>query len=73
MGIGAGLFLIAVGAILVFAVEVSGPSWLDMDTMGWILMGVGVLGILLSLTFWRRGAAAEQAPDVVTERRVREI
>lgn len=51
MGIGASLFLIAVGAILAFAVtaEVSG---LDIEVVGWILMGAGVIGILLSLLFW---------------------
>ena len=52
MGIGASLFLIAVGAILAFAVtaEVSG---LDISTVGWILMIVGGVGLLLSLVFWR--------------------
>jgi hypothetical protein len=52
MGIGASLFLIAVGAILAFAVtaEVSG---LDISTVGWILMIVGGLGLVLSLVFWR--------------------
>ena len=40
MGIGASLFLIAVGAILAFAVtaEVSG---LDIEVVGWILMALG--------------------------------
>jgi hypothetical protein len=51
-GIGASLFLIAIGAILAFAVnaEISG---LDIEIVGWILMGAGGLGILLSLIFWR--------------------
>jgi Na+/proline symporter len=51
MGIGASIFLIAVGAILAFAVnaEISG---LDIEIVGWILMGAGVLGLLLSLIFW---------------------
>jgi len=52
MGIGVSIFLIAVGAILAFAVttEVSG---LDIGTVGWILMLVGGLGLLLSLVFWQ--------------------
>ena len=52
MGIGASIFLIAVGAILAFAVnaEISG---LDIEVVGWILMIVGGLGLLLSLIFWR--------------------
>ena len=48
MGIGTSLFLIAVGAILYFAVnaEVSG---LEISTVGIILMVIGVLGLLISL------------------------
>ena len=51
MGIGASIFLVAVGAILAFAVtaEVSG---VDIATVGWILMIVGIVGFLLSLLFW---------------------
>jgi len=51
MGIGASIFLVAVGAILAFAVtaEVSG---IDIATVGWILMIVGIVGFLLSLLFW---------------------
>jgi hypothetical protein len=73
MGIGASLFLIAVGAVLVFAVEATGPGWLNLDMIGWILMGVGLLGILLSLAFWRRRAVVDEGPPVVTERHMREI
>lgn len=51
MGIGVGLFLIAVGAILTFAVNAS-VSGIDLDTIGIILMIVGGLGLLLSLLFW---------------------
>ncbi len=51
MGLGVGLLLVAVGAILAFAVnaEVSG---LDISTIGWILMIVGVVGVILSMIFW---------------------
>jgi hypothetical protein len=51
MGIGASIFLVALGAILAFAVtaEVSG---VDIATVGWILMIVGIVGFLLSLLFW---------------------
>jgi len=51
MGLGVGIFLIAVGAILAFAVN-STSGAVDVNTVGWILMGVGLLGILLSLMFW---------------------
>ena len=51
MGIGVSLILIAVGAILNWAVtaEVSG---VDISTVGVILMVVGIAGALLSLAFW---------------------
>ncbi len=51
MGIGVALILIAVGAILAFAVnaEVSG---LEIETIGWILLIVGIIGAILSMIFW---------------------
>jgi uncharacterized membrane protein len=48
MGIGTSLFLIAVGAILYFAVDAS-VSGIEITTVGIILMVVGVLGLLISL------------------------
>jgi hypothetical protein len=51
VGLGVSLFLIAVGAILAFAVTVE-VSGIDLEIVGWILMIVGGLGILLSLIFW---------------------
>jgi hypothetical protein len=52
MGIGVSLILIAVGAILTWAINVTNPHGFDINTIGWILMGVGLVGILLSLMFW---------------------
>jgi hypothetical protein len=51
MGLGVSLFLIAVGAILTWAVNAS-VSGVELTTIGWILMIVGVVGLLLSLIFW---------------------
>jgi hypothetical protein len=51
MGIGVSIFLLAVGAILTFAINVS-ASGFDVDTVGIILMGAGALGLLLTLAFW---------------------
>ena len=51
MGFGTSIFLIAVGAILAFAVNAT-VQGLDVVTVGWILMGVGALGLLLSIAFW---------------------
>ena len=53
MGIGVSIFLIAVGAILTFAfdlsVDVPGMGAVDLDLVGWILMAVGALGLLVAL------------------------
>ncbi len=51
MGLGVSLFLIAVGAILTWAVNAS-VSGLELTTIGVILMIVGVLGLVLSMIFW---------------------
>jgi Domain of unknown function (DUF6458) len=51
MGLGASIFLIAVGAILAFAVTAEFTG-IDIATVGWILMIVGAVGLLLSLIFW---------------------
>ena len=53
MGIGAGIFLIALGAILTFAVNwhVSG---LDLHAVGWVLMLAGLAGVILFFVFWNR-------------------
>lgn len=51
MGIGVSLFLLAIGAILTFAVEVEAEGF-SIDTVGVILMIVGGIGLLLSLMFW---------------------
>ena len=73
MGIGVSIFLIAVGAILTWAVNAT-VSGLELTTIGWILMVVGVIGLLLSLVFWsswggpgywgnrRRSTYVEDAP-----------
>ena len=71
MGIGASIFLIAVGAILAFAVEFS-VEGVDLETVGVILMIVGAIGLLASLLFWssfspyrRRGAVVVRERDVI--------
>ena len=47
-GIGTSLVLLAAGAILAFAVDVDTEGF-NLNTIGWILMGVGLLGLILSL------------------------
>jgi hypothetical protein len=48
MGVGTSLFLIAVGAVLRFAVTVSTHSF-NVQTVGLILMIVGAVGLAISL------------------------
>lgn len=51
MGVGTSIFLIAVGAILDFAVKVHSSNF-NVNTIGLILMIVGAIGLVLSLIFW---------------------
>ncbi|HEY2793292.1 MAG TPA: DUF6458 family protein [Micromonosporaceae bacterium] len=64
MGIGAGIFLIALGAILTFAV-----NWhlhgVDLHAVGWVLMVAGLAGIILYFVFWNN----RRRPATVTQRR----
>ena len=48
MGIGTSIFLIAVGAILRYAVTVT-VQGVEIDTVGLILMVVGIIGLVISL------------------------
>jgi hypothetical protein len=54
MGVPVSLLLIAVGAILAFAVNQDPDPAVDIDVVGWILMIVGLVGLLLSLLWWER-------------------
>jgi hypothetical protein len=58
--IGTSLFLIAIGAILKFAVTIH-IAGVDLHTVGVILMVVGCLGLLLGLFLLVR---ASRSPDV---------
>jgi len=71
MGLGVSIFLIAVGAILTWAVNAT-VSGLELQTIGVILMVVGALGLVLSMIFWsswggvggarRRSTYVEEGP-----------
>jgi len=52
MRIGAGLLLIAVGAILRFGISTVSTHGVAIHTIGDILMLVGVLGVVLWLVVW---------------------
>jgi hypothetical protein len=51
VGIGISLFLLVVGAILTFAVEVDAGSGFNLNTVGIILMVGGLLGLVVSALF----------------------
>lgn len=48
MALGTSIFLIAVGAVLAFALDRDVVSVFNVNIIGYILMGVGVLGLILS-------------------------
>lgn len=55
MGIGASIFLIAVGAILAFAITPGLIPFVDQALIGYILIGVGVLGLIISIVMMSTG------------------
>ncbi len=69
MGIGTSLFLLAVGAILYFAVDAD-ISGLEIKTIGIILMVVAVIGLLISLFFLSQARRAPAERTVVRDRDV---
>ncbi len=64
MGIGAGIFLIAIGAILKFALNIN-VQGVDLPTVGVILMIVGVIGIVIEAAIFmpRRRRRADAADE----------
>ena len=77
MGIGASIFLIAVGLILALAVNVT-VSGIDINIIGWILVIVGLVGLAMTAMIFgpRRRSAVERTvvrdAPVVQERTYRE-
>jgi len=76
MGIGFGIFLLALGAILTFAVHAT-IAGLDIQVIGWVLMGAGVLGLILDLAVFaprrrpavvNRGAVILNRPEDTSDR-----
>jgi hypothetical protein len=59
VGIGASVALIAIGAILTFALNWSIGA-LDLDLVGWILMGAGVIGLIFTTLIWGRRRTVEE-------------
>jgi hypothetical protein len=66
MGYIVSLILVAVGAILVWAVE-NDPEGIDIDVVGWVLMIVGLVAFLLTLLLWSSWGPAARRRRVVYE------
>lgn len=71
MGIGASIFLIALGAILTFALDLH-IGGLNVDVVGWILMVAGVLGLIMTTLIWGRRRDVVTTTEPVEYRRVEE-
>ncbi|UNK70399.1 DUF6458 family protein [Microbacterium sp. H1-D42] len=61
MSIGTGIVLFVIGAILTFALNVD-VAWADLDLIGYILMGAGVVVFLVGIVMMAR----RRRTDVVT-------
>ena len=59
MGIGSGIALLVIGAILVFALNIDTGGYVDLDLIGYILMGAGVVVFLISLILTMRSRRTE--------------
>ena len=68
MGIGVSVFLLAVGAILAFAVDVSADG-VDLETVGVILMVAGAIGLLASLVMTSQLSRRRTGETIVREER----
>lgn len=68
MTIGGSIALIVIGAILAFAVDFQ-LAGINIDVIGYILMIGGVIGLVLSLTYFRRTVRPAEGDRVVERRR----
>ena len=52
MGLAVSILIAAVGLILALAVHPANPGSVDVNTVGWILFLVGIVGFILDLLLW---------------------
>jgi len=66
MGIGGSIFLLALGAILAFAVNAD-ISGIDINVVGYVLMLAGLIGLIITVWYWnsRRRTVVEQHQPVI--------
>ena len=66
MGIGISILLVAIGAVLAFAVTAQ-VAGVDLDAVGWVLMIVGAIGLIWSLLAAARIRAVARREERVVE------
>ncbi|MDT3331258.1 MULTISPECIES: DUF6458 family protein [Microbacterium] len=64
MSIGTGIVLFVIGAILTFAIDVD-VQYVDLDLIGYILMGAGVVVFILGLVLMMRRRSSESTVRTV--------
>lgn len=69
MGTGASVFLLAVGAILTFAIETNSTEGFNINTIGIILMVAGAIGLIMFALVWGRRDHVDGGTTVVESRR----
>jgi hypothetical protein len=67
VGIGVSVFLMALGGILAWGINVENAEGFDINTIGVILMVVGLIGLAVSLAVFggRRGATVVEEREVL--------
>ena len=68
MGIGTSIFLIGLGAVLRYAVTIT-IEGVELQTVGLILMVVGIVGLVISLAVLFMAEDRRRAPDEPPTRR----
>lgn len=53
MSLGSGIFLIVIGAILTFALNIK-VTWIDLHLVGWILMAAGLVIVIIGIVLIAR-------------------
>jgi len=71
MSIGASIFLIALGAILYFAIDLGSVGPVEISAVGVILMIAGIVGLIISLFLLSRAPRRRGETEVVREREIR--
>ena len=71
MGIGVSIFLLALGAILTFAISADSVDVVNIDAVGIILMIAGLIGLALFLLVFGRDRGPRVGGTVVEDRTIR--